>query len=586
MGKSIWKHTRIDYDFGPLAESLGISPQLAEIMVKRGINTPDKMRAFLNPSMEQMHAPELLKDMEKGCEILEWAVNEKKKIRVIGDYDVDGVMSTTILLKGLTRLGAEVDARIPDRIKDGYGIRTYMVEEAFEDGCQVILTCDNGISAGEAVKRGKDLGMKIVLTDHHEIPFQENQGEKTYVVPPADAVIDPKQEECTYPFKEICGAVVAYKLMQEMYNRAGKNISAEKDLLVFAAIATVCDVMPLIEENRAIVALGLRDVHHTKNPGLDSLLKVKNLQDKPVSAYHFAFIIGPCINAAGRIDTAKKSLEMFMAEKDTDNMAVELSELNDERKALTASMEEIAFKLVEQGELKNDKVLLVYLPECHESIAGIVAGHIREKYYRPALVAVKGEKCVKGSGRSIPEYSMYEELNRAKEYFLEFGGHPLAAGFSLEEENVEPLRKRLNELTTLSDEDLTEKIYFDLLMSLSRTSLSLLNDLERIEPSGQKNARPLFAATGLEICEMALLGENKTVLRIKVREQDENKLYTVMDFDGGKKLREVLEEKYGKGCFEAVLAGKKGCKVDMLYKLRKNEYNGGVYLQIQAQHYR
>lgn len=588
MHKTKWMYTKMNYDFSPLAEQMGISPFLAEILVKRGLRTEKEMTDYLHPDRKSLHSPWLMKDMEKACDIILRAVREEKKIRIIGDYDVDGVMAAAVLMKGLGRLGAVADYVIPDRVKDGYGIRDYMAEQAKEQGASVILTCDNGISAMDAIVRAKELGMEVVLTDHHDVPFSEKEDGRVYHVPPADAVLNPKQEDCGYPCKVLCGAAVAYKLIAALYEKAGRQIDAEKDLFLFAAVATVCDVMPLVEENRIFVKYGLDMIHETGNYGLNALLKEKGLSEKKVTAYHLGFVIGPCINAAGRIDTADLSLSMFLSsdKEEAGKLAGELSALNESRREMTERAKEDAVRMIEGSGMENDRVLFIYLPDCHESIAGIVAGRIREQYYRPAYVAVRTKKGVKGSGRSIPEYSMYEELTKCRDLLTEFGGHPLAAGFSLPEANVQEFRRQLNRLTALSEEELVEKLHFDLQLPLRDCSISFVEEMEVLEPFGQSNKKPLFAATGLKIIRAALVGKNRNVLRLTVTEEGSRESFQAVGFDGGSALKAVLEEKYGSGSFDRLLAGEAGYGIDMLYQPDINEYNGVRTVQFAAKGYR
>ena len=588
MHKTKWMYTKLDYDFSPLAKTLGISPFLAEILVKRGLRTETELTNYLHPDRCSLHSPWLMKGMEKACEIILAAKVNGQKVRIIGDYDVDGVMATTILMKGLKRLGVMADCVIPDRVKDGYGIRDYMAEQAKEDGASVILTCDNGISAMEAITQAKEIGMKVVLTDHHDVPFIEENGVRSYQLPPADTILNPKQQDCSYPCKVLCGAAVAYKLVAALYEKEGRDIEAEKDLFVFAAIATVCDVMPLTEENRIFVKYGLEMIHQTGNYGLDALLYEKELSNRKITAYHLGFVIGPCINAAGRIDTAKLGLSMLLSDdkEEAKELAGRLAALNETRKEVTLKAEEEAKRIVEEGGLEEDAVLLLYLPDCHESIAGIVAGRIREKYYKPVFVAVKTEKGVKGSGRSIPEYSMYEEMTRCKDLLTEFGGHPLAAGFSLPEENVAEFRRQLNLLTTLTKEDLVEKLRFDLHLPLRDCDTLFVEEMDLLEPFGQGNKKPLFAATGLKICHASLVGKNRNVLRLTMREEGSMGNFQAVDFDGGSALESVLQEKYGTRSFAKMLAGEEQYDIDMLYQPDINEYNGIRTVQFIAKGYR
>ena len=451
-------------DFQEIAGRFHISPITARLIRNKDLTTMEEIDAYLNGTISDLYDGMLMKDMDRAIEILSEKIREKQKIRVIGDYDIDGINATYILQEGLVRLGAEVDTDIPDRIRDGYGLNRLLIDRAISDGVDTVITCDNGIAAKEEIAYGKKLGLTVVVTDHHEVPFTEVEGEKQYQLPPADAVIDPKRVDCTYPFDGLCGAGVAYKLVEALTEAMGEDSTDLDDLMENVAIATIGDVMDLVDENRIFVRQGLEMLKRTKNLGLRALMDCTNIPKDGISPYHIGFILGPCLNASGRLDTAKRALELLEAKelREAVVLAEDLKALNDSRKELTEKGVKEAMDQIETSELKQDKVLVVYLPECHESIAGIIAGRIREHYSRPTLVLTKAETGVKGSGRSIEAYDMFAELNRCRDLFLKFGGHKMAAGVSLPEENVEILRKRLNENCILSWEDMAERIHIDM----------------------------------------------------------------------------------------------------------------------------
>lgn len=577
-------------DFAQIARTFGISETLAHLAVNRGIGSGEALRAFLAPSLSRLSSPLLLKDGEKLGVILMEKLSEGKKIRIIGDYDVDGVMSTYLLYRGLsacaTAVGSSsaIDYEIPDRIKDGYGLNVELVEAAYLDGVDTILTCDNGIAAAEQVNYGKAKGMTMLITDHHDIPIEEG-------VPKADAVVNPKQAGCKYPFKGICGAAVVYQLLRILYDKCGIPLEKWQELVEFAAIATVCDVMDLVGENRAMVSLGLEAAVHTKNIGLQALLRECGLEGDRLTAYHLGFVVGPCINASGRLDTAKKGLGLLLTEDEREavRLARELRQLNEERKELTEEGIAAAVAQIEADlSFEKEKVLVVYLEDCHESLAGIIAGRLRERYNKPCIVLTKTEKGVKGSGRSIEEYSMFEELSKCKGLLTKFGGHPMAAGLSLEEENVELLRRQLNKETTLTEEDLIPKISFDMVLPLRELSLPLIRETALLEPYGKGNPKPLFAATEVLVKRAFVIGKNKNMLRLQVKQEDSG-LYTAMLFRGFDGFLELLERKYGAKAFEQLLAGKgeeEGYRVDFLFYPDINEYNGYENIQIIVEHFR
>lgn len=588
MKQKNWVIKNKKADFSLIAKNFGISETLAHLAVNRGIKSKEEMDAYLHPSFSVLADSSLLKDGERLCDILLEKMGEGKRIRIIGDYDVDGVMSTYLLYRGLTtcvkaqKSSSQVDYVIPERMKDGYGINIGLVEEAYQAGVDTIITCDNGISARDQVAYGKEKGMTLLITDHHDIPLEGG-------LPKADAVVNPKQTDCNYPFKELCGAAVVYRILELLYEKAGIEKAKWQRLTKYAAMATVCDVMDLLGENRAIVSLGLDSVRFTKNPGLLALLEACELVPQELTAYHIGFRLGPMINASGRLQTAEKGMQLFLSEdKNTAaTLAKELRELNEERQRLTAEGVEEAIALVEQSEeLKKDKVLVIYLKDCHESIAGIIAGRLRERYDRPVLVLTKAEKGVKGSGRSIEAYSMAEEIGKCKELLLGFGGHPMAAGFSLEEENIEAFRKKLNENTTLKEEDLVGKCTCDMVLPFCEITPSLIREFSLLEPYGKGNTKPVFAVRQAELRRAVIIGKNKNMLRLLVK-QENSQNYTALLFRQFEEFKERLAEKYGSGAFESLLAGRPGGYfMDFLFCPDINEYNGYENIQLILEEFR
>ena len=513
-----WVVTAKKADFYGIGKEFQIDPVIARIIRNRDVTGEKNIHEYLYGGLSDIPSPWLLKDIKKAVEILKEKIESQAKIRIIGDYDIDSVTSTFILLKGLRRLGANVDTYIPDRVADGYGIHAHLIERALSDGIDTIVTCDNGISASSEIAFARENGIKVVVTDHHEIPYKETEDGREYLLPPADAIINPKQTDCTYPNKNLCGAVVAMKLVAALYETFKIPEKEMEEYLELAAIATVGDVMDLQGENRILVKEGLKRLPYTKNKGLQELIRATGLEGGRITAYHIGFVLGPCINASGRLDTAARSLELLQAE-DSDTaarLAGDLKGLNDSRKALTELGKEEAIRLVETTSLQNDRVLVIYLPDCHESLAGIIAGRIREKYHKPAFVLTKGEQAVKGSGRSIEAYSMYEELVKCADLLEQFGGHPMAAGLSLKEENVELFRRRLNENCSLSQEDLIPRVVIDVPMPVSYITRKLVEQLSLLEPFGKGNTKPLFAQKGLRALNLRILGKNRNVAKLKL----------------------------------------------------------------------
>ena len=517
-----WFVTMKKADFYQIGEMFQISPILARLIRNREMITKDEIEFYLNGTIADLYDGMLMKDMDKAVTILKEKIQAKDPIRVIGDYDIDGVNSTYILQEGISNLGGDVDTDIPDRIKDGYGLNKALIDRAIEDGIDTIITCDNGIAAMDEIEYGKQQGLTIIVTDHHEVPYIDVGDGKEYLLPQADAVIDPHREDCPYPFKGLCGAAVSYKLIEALYGVMQKDAEDVDYLMENVAIATIGDVMDLTGENRIFVKQGLEMLKRTSNEGLKALMECTGVPVDSLNAYHIGFVIGPCINAGGRLDTAKRALNLLNAKtrREAVMLAEDLKALNDSRKEMTEKGVEQAVDLIENTSLKEDKVLVVYLPDCHESIAGIIAGRIREKYYRPVFVLTQGEEDVKGSGRSIEAYNMFEEMNKCRALFTKFGGHKLAAGLSLKEENVERFRESINECANLTEDDLTEKISIDMQLPLRYVNESLIQELELLEPFGKGNPKPLFAEKNLKVIDPRIIGKNKNVLKFKVQDKD------------------------------------------------------------------
>ena len=522
MREEKWVVSAKRADFQKIGQEYGIDPVIARLIRNREVQGSEQIDQYLNGKVEDLPSPWLFKDMEKAVNLIEAKIRQRKLIRIIGDYDIDGVVSTYILLRGLDRLKAKVDTYIPDRVADGYGIHLPLIEKALEDGIDTILTCDNGIAAYNEIVYAKERGLTVIVTDHHEVPFTKKADEKEEVLPPADAIVNPKQRNCSYPNKNLCGAAVAYKLILALYERYGIPKAEGEEFIELAAIATVGDVMDLQGENRVLVKEGLKRLENTWNLGLRELIRANGLEDKKITAYHIGFVIGPCLNASGRLDTAARSLELLKSQdvKEAARLAGDLLAINQSRKALTAQGVEQAVEMVETTSLREDRVLVVYLPDCHESLAGIIAGRLRERYYRPVLVLTKGEQCVKGSGRSIEAYSMFESLIECKELMIQYGGHPMAAGLSMEEENVPRLRKQLNEKCKLTKEDLCPKITIDVAMPFSYIRRELVEQLDLLEPFGKGNPKPVFAQKGVRVLECRVFGQNRNVVKMQAVTED------------------------------------------------------------------
>ena len=583
-----WVLLRKGADFEAIGKKYQISPRLACLIRNRDVIGEEAVDRYLNGTISDLYDGMLMKDMDKAIDILKEKILEDKKIRVIGDYDIDGVNATYILLEGLERLGADVDSDIPDRISDGYGLNRHLVERAYEAGVDTLITCDNGIAAADEIAYGKEMGMTVIVTDHHEVPFDEHDGEKRYRIPPADAVMDPKQPDCLYPFKGLCGAAVAYKLMEALWESMGKDSADLDDLIENVAIATIGDVMDLEDENRIFVKEGLQMLRRTKNPGLKALIECTGIDKNSLNSYHIGFVLGPCINASGRLDTAKRALELLRAgtQKEADILAGDLKALNDSRKDMTEEAVKQAEEQVETTTISKDKVLVVYLPDCHESLAGIVAGRIRENYYKPVFVLTDAEEGVKGSGRSIDGYHMYEELNKCKELLTKFGGHRLAAGLSLPKENVGKFREMLNKNCTLTEEEMKEKVTIDMEMPFGCVTEGLVKELELLEPFGKGNTKPVFAARDVTLLGARILGRNRNVLKLQVQDVNGCRIEAML-FHHADDFLGKLEEQYGKTEVEALLKGRgRQIRISMTYYPDINEYMGKKTPQIVVTHYR
>lgn len=567
--KEIWMLQTKRADFNGLAMRLGVSPVAVRIMRNRGLLDEREMRKYLYGTLDDLYDPRQMKGMETAAGIIEKKLIEGKKIRIIGDYDIDGVCSTYILLKGFHRAAGngQIDYEIPDRIRDGYGINESIIRQAAEDGIDTLVTCDNGIAALKEISIAKQLGMTVVVTDHHEVPV-DAYGQ---ILPPADAVVDPKQDGETYPYHEICGAVVAWKLINVIYEDLGIPEHEWMELLEFAAIATVGDVMKLQDENRLIVKYGLKKIGSTKNTGLRMLVEKNNLDINNLSAYHIGFVIGPCLNAGGRLKSAKVALRMLL-EQDPDRvsgLADELKELNDVRKDMTAKGETEAIEQVERFYM-SDKVLVVFLPECHESLAGIIAGRLREHFHKPSFVLTRGEQSAKGSGRSIEAYHMYQGLCEVSDLLVKFGGHPMAAGLSIEESDIDEFRRKLNENAKLTEDDFVPQIWIDVPMPFEYVNEKIVDELKGLEPFGQGNEKPLFAQKSLTIRNVRVLGKNRNVVKMNLVTNTGHPFDGLLFADGDL----FLEEQTGQNT------------IDMIYYPDVNEYNGTRTLQAIIKNYK
>lgn len=513
-----WRVYSKKADFDAIGSRFNIDPVTARIIRNRDVTDMENVDMYLNGTLDRLHDPMMMKDMDKAVSVIASSIRDNKHIRIIGDYDIDGICSIYILFKGLKICGADVDYEVPDRITDGYGINENLIKQAYEAGVEVIITCDNGIAAASQIDYANELGMTVVITDHHDVPYEETDNGRRYIIPKAAAVVDPKQNDCGYPFKMLCGAGIAYKFIDCMVKEFQTGDSVMPELLQFAAIATVGDIVDLLDENRIIVKEGLKLIANTENYGLNALMAVTGVSRESINAYHIGFVLGPCLNASGRLDSAKRALKMLVTDDraEAERHAGELKDLNEERKKLTSEAVDKAVDMVENSSLKDDRVLVIFLPDCHESIAGIVAGRIREKYYKPVIVLTRGEQEAKGSARSIESYNMFEKLSECKDLFTRFGGHPMAAGLSLPEENIPEFRRRINEYCNLSEEDLTETVWIDVPMPLEYINEKLILELGGLEPFGKANPKPVFADKNISIRNIRAIGKDKQYTRMTI----------------------------------------------------------------------
>lgn len=576
-----WIEIRKGGNFMEMAKKYGIDPLIARIIRNRDIIDEKEITEYLYGGKEALHNPHLLKDVDKAAEIIAEGIAEKKAMRIIGDYDIDGVNATYILLDGIRRCGGNVDAAIPDRMKDGYGINEHLIEQALSDGKELLITCDNGIAAINEINFAKEKGMTIVVTDHHEIPYRNTEQGKEFLRSNADAIVNPKQADCPYPCKGICGAVVAWKLVQVLYERMDIPVEEADIFIENAGFATVGDVMDLTGENRILVKLGLKALEHTKNPGMKALIAKNKLSDKPLSAYHIGFVLGPCINASGRLDTAKRSLELLLErdEVKASALAGELVELNESRKYMTQQETQKALEQIEKEGREKDKVLVVYLPECHESLAGIIAGRIREAYQRPVFVLTRGEEGVKGSGRSIEAYSMFDKMTEVAELFTKYGGHPMAAGLSMREEDIDKLREQLNQKAELSEEDMAEVVRLDAVLPMSYFTVDTIRQLSVLEPCGKSNTRPVFADRNIKVTRAGIVGVNRNVLKLHLLDSKGNPVAGVY-FGEVEKFLTFLSEKFGSEEVDAAMHGKENSiQFAAVYEPAVDTYSGRESVQ-------
>lgn len=576
-----WIEIRKGGNFMEMAKKYGIDPLIARIIRNRDIIDEKEITEYLYGGKETLHNPHLLKDVDKAAEIIAEGIAEKKTMRIIGDYDIDGVNATYILLDGIRRCGGNVDAAIPDRMKDGYGINEHLIDQALSDGKELLITCDNGIAAINEINFAKEKGMTVVVTDHHEIPYRNTEQGKEFLRSNADAIVNPKQADCPYPCKGICGAVVAWKLVQVLYERMDIPVEEADIFIENAGFATVGDVMDLTGENRILVKLGLKALEHTKNPGMKALIAKNKLSDKPLSAYHIGFVLGPCINASGRLDTAKRSLELLLErdEVKASALAGELVELNESRKYMTQQETQKALEQIEKEGREKDKVLVVYLPECHESLAGIIAGRIREAYQRPVFVLTRGEEGVKGSGRSIEAYSMFDKMTEVAELFTKYGGHPMAAGLSMREEDIDKLREQINQKAELSEEDMAEVVRLDAVLPMSYFTVDTIRQLSVLEPCGKSNTKPVFADRNIKITRAGIVGVNRNVLKLHLLDSKGNPVAGVY-FGEVEKFLTFLSEKFGSEEVDAAMHGKENSiQFAAVYEPAVDTYSGRESVQ-------
>ncbi|MPQ32591.1 single-stranded-DNA-specific exonuclease RecJ [Clostridium estertheticum] len=577
-----WLLRNTSKDVISLANKSGVSPVVAKILINRGFDNEIDIRKFMRASIDDLYDPFLMKDMEKAINIIKLAIENKEKIVVYGDYDADGVTSTVIMYKGLKRSGANVEYYVPDREHEGYGINSDRIRKLNDEGFKVVLTCDNGIAAIEQVKLAKELGLIVIITDHHELQFDENEsGERTFKLPPADAVINPKQKECNYPFKNLCGAGIAFKFVQALFIKIGIDVKFANEFIEIAGIGTICDVVDLVDENRIIAKNALDMLTNTKNLGLRCLKEMLSINDKEIKCYHVGFQIGPCINATGRLESAAISVELLLCEEENraKELAKTLFDLNKKRQEMTTENVEEVIELIHNSTFKNDKVLVIYKDTIHESIAGIVAGRVRETFNVPTIILTKGKETPKGSARSIKEYNLFEELIKCKELLEKFGGHPMAAGLSIKEENIENLRQKLNLICTLTEEDIKPKIRIDQRMPLGKINYEMINELEQLEPFGKGNSSPLLAEKNIPILKIDILGKSANTIKIKCVIPGLNKTIDGIFFNRVDEFIEMLKERYGEEHMN-YLTNPRGLKLDLIYSPQINEYNGRKSIQL------
>lgn len=575
-------------DFKGIGNKFHIDPVTARIIRNREVIGDEEIQSFLAGTLQELPDVHLMQDLDLLVEVLDEKIKEKAKIRIIGDYDIDGVMSSYLLYRALTRCGAKVDVAIPNRITDGYGLNRNLIIEAFECGVDTILTCDNGIAAIEEIAYAKEIGMTVLVTDHHEIPFKDVDGERIYMRSEADAIVNPHQKTCAFPYKDLCGAGVAWAVIVALYEKNGIEQKEAEDLLEFVAFATVGDIMSLTGLNRILVREGLKRIHHTTNIGMRALISQCGLLPEQIDTYHLGFVLGPCINAAGRLDTARRALRLFISEKPEEaaEIAGELVTLNDERKEMTRQGVEEAKQLVEEGGYENDPVLILYLPDVHESIAGIIAGRIREYYYRPTFILTKAEDGVKGSGRSTEEYSMYEQMCKCSDLLTKFGGHPMAAGLSLPEENVEAFRKQMNENCPFRAEEIVQTIHIDVPMPVDYVTNALVEEFSILAPFGKDNPKPVFADRNLKISRMWIIGKNQNVLRMTLISEQGRPLSAIY-FGDIETMQTYLVEQYGTQEVEKAFHGRENSmQISIVYSPKINTYRDSETLQFEIQYYR
>ncbi len=582
-----WSVKNIKFDYSKFSKQLGVSEILSKLLVNRGIHTVEEAKEYLDSKVSHMYPAKDMYGVTQGVELMKSSIDNKQKILIVGDYDVDGVISTLVLYKSLTRLGANVSYHIPDRVTEGYGINESIIRNAKADNIDLIITCDNGISAIDQIKLARELGINVIITDHHDVPFDEVDGKKNFKLPEANVVINPKQKECNYPFKSLCGAAVAYKFIEALFEEYKIDNKEVVELLQYVAIATVCDVVDLMGENRIIVKEGLRQINETDNIGLKELFKVTGLEDKTINVYALGFVIGPSINASGRLEQATWALKLFLCDNklEAKELAEKLDNLNKERQELTRAGLEEAIEKIESANMQKEKVIVVYIPEVHESIAGIIAGRIREKYNLPAIVLTAGHDGAKGSGRSIEEYNLFEEMTKCKELLGKFGGHPLAAGMSIPTDNIDLFREKINSICTLSDDDIMRKVSIDMAVKLEDINYNLIDEISKLEPYGKGNSKPKFGVRGLRVKSARILGANKNTLKLTLT--DGRLVIDAISFGNIEEFEKEIKEHYGEVEYSNLLDGQNNnVKLDLVYYPDINEYMGRKTVQLKIESFR